>query len=190
MLWGDKTPGVDTEGNGETGEDGQWQGGDGNPLTTRASADSGADGGNDGMARRPRTAPLPRPSGTAVDDDSAGPLPRQSDGARPENGMHPRREYGLLAPEEPEGGRANAGPRARGDCHGSTRVTVEKGRTETPMEAETGQCALLARGMQEDGEEVQSPPDWSRALNVCGHSGGGGDPHPERHAGGRLKDQV
>ena len=114
------------------------------------------------MAHSPRTTAPPRPQrDKAADNDSTGPQPWQSNGTNgnsPKNGMHPRREYGLLAPEEPEGGRANAGPRARGDRHGSTRVTVEKGRTETPMEAETGQCALLARGMQEDGEEVQIPP--------------------------------
>ena len=71
---------------------------------------------------------------TEVDENSAGPLPRQSDGtdgARPKNGMHPRCEYGLLAPEEPEGGRSNTGPWVRGDGHGATRGTAEKGRTET-----------------------------------------------------------
>ena len=107
-------------------------------------------------------AALPRPSGTAVDNDSAGPLPRKSngaDGARSKNGMHLRRKYNLLASEEPEGGRANAGSRARGDGHGATRETVEEGRTETPTEAKNGQRSLLARDMHEDGSEDQIPPD-------------------------------
>ena len=71
-----------------------------------------------------------------------------ADGARPENGMHPRRKYSLLAPEEPEGGRANAEPWESGDDHRDTRETSEEGRMETPTEDETGQCMLLARGMQ------------------------------------------
>ena len=177
FYWGDKTPGVDTEGNRETGEDGQGRGGDGNSPTTRASADSVADGGNNGMAFGPRTVPPPRLSCTAADDVSAGPLTRKSDGvngSRTENGMHPRREYGLLALEEPEGGQANAGTRARGDGHGATSGTVEEGRTDKPAEAETGQRTLLACVTQEDGDKAQIPPDQSRALNVCVHPGGGG----------------
>ena len=79
------------------------------------------------MARGPRTAALPRPRDTAAADDNAGNLPQQSDGAngaRPKNGMHLRREYGLLATEDPEGGRANTGPWERGDGHGATGGTV------------------------------------------------------------------
>ena len=34
LLQGDKTPGVATEGEGVTGEDGRGRGGDGNPPTT------------------------------------------------------------------------------------------------------------------------------------------------------------
>ena len=85
-----------------------------------------------GYDTRPSTAALPLPHrGMAADDDSIGSQKRQSDGAdgaSPENGTHPRRKYRLLAPEEleePEGGRANAGPRAPGDGHGATRGTVE-----------------------------------------------------------------
>ena len=69
------------------------------------------------MARGLRTEALLRPSGMVADNDSAGPLPQQSDGAdgtRPKNGTHLRRKYGLLAleePEKPEGGRSNAGTR-------------------------------------------------------------------------------
>ena len=100
---------------------------------------------------------------TAADNDSVVPLPRQSngtDGARPQNGMHLRRKYGLLAPEEPEGGQANAGTLARGDGHGVTRGTVAEGRMEIDTGFETGQHALLAHcGMQEGGNEEKIPPD-------------------------------
>ena len=145
-----------TEGDGVTGEDGQGQGGDGNPPTTRASEESGADGGNDGMARRLRTVLPPRPRDTSVDNDSAGLLLQQfdsTDGARPKNGIHPRRKYVLLAPEEPEepeepeGGQYNTGSWVRGYGHGGTQGTAEEGLTETPTGDKTGQCALLVRGM-------------------------------------------
>ena len=61
----------------------------------------------------PRTVEPPGPQrGMVTDDSSAGTLSRQfygANGARSKNGMHPRREYNLLASEVPEGGRANAG---------------------------------------------------------------------------------
>ena len=104
---GDKTPGVATKGDGVTEEDRWGRGGDGNHPTTQVSEESRADCGNDGMARRLRTAVTPRPRDTVADNDSAGPLPRQSIGtnsARPENGMHFHHEYGLLVLEELEGG--------------------------------------------------------------------------------------
>ena len=94
------------------------------------------------MAHGPKTAPPPRPQrDTVADDDSAGPQPRQSDGtdgSRPKNGVHLCREYGLLAPEEPEGGRANAGPRVRGNGHRATRGMVEEGQLETETGVGTG----------------------------------------------------
>ena len=69
------------------------------------------------MVRGTRTAAAPRlQRDTAADKDSMGPQKRQSDGtdgARPKNGMHSCREYGILALEKPEGGRANAGPWVR-----------------------------------------------------------------------------
>ena len=133
------------------------RGGDGTPHTNQASKDSGADGVNERMLRRPRTAVPPRPRDMGTDDNSVGPLPRQSDGAdgaRPKNGMHSRRKYGLLAPEEMEKGRSNTGPRARGDGHRATIGTAEEGQTEMPMDAKTSHRALLARGMQGEGKEV------------------------------------
>ena len=91
-----ETPGVATEGGGVTGEDGWGRGGNRHPPTTQATKERGAGGGRDAMTHGPRTAAPPRPQrGTAVDNDSAGPQPRQSDGAngaRPKNGTHLRRK--------------------------------------------------------------------------------------------------
>ena len=141
---GDETPGVDTESNKVTGEEGRGRGGGGNSLTTQESEDSEYDGGNDGMVREPRMAVLPRLSNTAADDDSAEPLLRKCGGANSassKNGMHPLREYNLLALEAPEGGRANGGASARIDRYRDTIETAEAGRVETPTESETMQRA-------------------------------------------------
>ena len=114
------------------------------------------------MVCGPRTAASPRlHRDTASGDNSAGPQPQQSDvtdGARPKNGMHSRRKYSLLVPEESEGGRANAGPWVRGDGHGATRGTAEEGQTKTATDIETGQRVLLACGNHEDGNKERSPP--------------------------------
>ena len=163
-----------TEGNKVTGEDRQGRGGDGNPPITQASKDIRADNGSDSRVRGLRKVAQPCLRDTAADDESAGALPRKSnsaDSARTENGKHPHRDYVLLAPEDLEGIRANAGDRARGDGHEATAGPAEEGRTETPTEDETGQCALQARGMQDHGNEAQIPPDWSHDLNVCDHPG-------------------
>ena len=45
------------------------------------------------------------------------PLQDKADGARTKNGKHSLRKYGLLAPEELEGGSANAGDQVRGAGH-------------------------------------------------------------------------
>ena len=45
----------------------------------------------------------------------------------------------------------------------------------------TGQSAILAHGIQEDGDEERSPPEELCELNVCCHHGGEGgvgEPHP------------
>ena len=86
--------------------------------------------------------------------------------------MHLCRKYGILAPEEPKGGPANAGPRVRGAGHGATRGTADQGHTQTETGDETGKRTLLARGIQEDGNEERSLPDRSHALNACSHQGG------------------
>ena len=70
------------------------------------------------------------------------------------------------------GGSIQSGPWERVDGHGATRGTSEKGRTETTTGDKTGQRALLARGMQEDRDEEQIPPNRSHALNARGHPGG------------------
>ena len=83
--------------------------------------------------------------------------------------MHLRCEYGLLAPEVLEGG-----------CHRATCKTAEEVRTETETGGETGQRALLARGMQEDGNKERPPPTSCARLTRATIQGGeeGGDPSP------------
>ena len=72
--------------------------------------------------------------------------------------MQSHYEYGILEQEEPEGGPYNTGARVRGDVHGATRGMDNQERTETATGDKTGQCALLARGMPEDGDEERIPP--------------------------------
>ena len=86
--------------------------------------------------------------------------------------MRPHRKYDFLVLEEPEEGRAKAGPRTRGDGHGATRETVEAGRTETPTDAETGQHALQACDKQEDDSEEQKPPTGRAQLTRSAIQGG------------------
>ena len=134
------------------------------------------------MTRGLRMAPPPRPQrGTAVDNDSVGPLQRQYDrakGARPKNRIPLRREYVILDPEEPARGTVTAGTQVRGAGHISTRGMEDQGWTGTETEDKTSQCALLECGMQENGDEEQSSPERQLTLNVCSHQGGegGGDP--------------
>ena len=77
------------------------------PPTTRATEERGAIGDDEVMTHGPGKAAASSPQqGTAADEDIAGPQKRNSDrtdGARPKNGMQLRREYGLLAPDEPTG---------------------------------------------------------------------------------------
>ena len=78
------------------------------PSTTREREESGADGVNEAMMHRPRMVAPTRPQrGMAAGDGSAGPQLHQSigaNGALPKNGTHLPRTYGILAPEELEGG--------------------------------------------------------------------------------------
>ena len=59
---------------------------------------------------------------TVENDGSAGPRPRQSDGAdgaRSEHGALARREYDFLASEATEGGTDNVGATGSEDDHGA-----------------------------------------------------------------------
>ena len=119
--------------------------------------------------------PCPR-QGMAAEDDSVVPQQRHSDGANgasTENGMQSCCEYDILVPEELAGDPATAGTRVRGAVYGATRGTEDQGRTETETGDNTGQRALLARGMQEDSNEYRSPPKRLHRINTCGHRGGG-----------------
>ena len=142
---GDKTPVMATEVEGVPVEEGRGRGrgGDRNPPTTRATQEIGAGSGEEDMMRGPRTAaPLRPQQGMSTDEDSTGTQQQQSDGAdgaRPKNGMHSRREYDILAPEEPEGGPDNVGAQVRGAGHGATRGAADQEYTETATGDETGQ---------------------------------------------------
>ena len=118
-------PGVATKREGVPEEDGQGQGGDGNPSTTKTTEESRASGVDEVMVCIPGAAPPPSPQrGMAADDNIAGSQQRNfdgADGARPENGMHLRRKYGILASKDPESDPATAGPRVRGAGQGATR---------------------------------------------------------------------
>ena len=71
---GDKTPGVATEGEGITGEDGRGRGGGGNPPATRETEERRTGGGDEAMTRGPGMAAPPRPQrGMAEDDNIARP---------------------------------------------------------------------------------------------------------------------
>ena len=135
------------------------------------------------MTRGTRTATPPQPQrSTETDNDSAGPQKRQSDGAdgaRPKNGMHLRRKYGILEPEETAGGPANVGLRVRGAGHKSIRGAADQLWTETDTGDETRQHALLLRGMQEDGTRSGAPPNCRARLTRAATKGGkeGGIPH-------------
>ena len=99
---GKKNLGVATNGNGVPGKDGWGKGGDRNPPTTRETGASKASSGDEGRTGGLGTAVPPHPQqGTAADGDNVGSTHRHTNGAdiaRPKNGMHTRREYGLLAP--------------------------------------------------------------------------------------------
>ena len=122
------------------------------------------------MTCDPRTAAPPRPQrGMVVDGDRAGPEQRQSNsanGTRPENGMYSRREYSILAPEDPTGGPATAGPpnkRGRRWGHkGDGRPRADADVDGDGDRGETGQRALLARGMQEEGNKDRIPRMFAR----------------------------
>ena len=112
--------------------------------------------------------------GAVADGDIKRNLHRHPDVTRPENGMQLRREYGLLASEEPAVDPASAGTQVRGDGHGVTKGTDEQGQTATETGDGTRQRALLARGMPEEDIGEWRPPECQRVLSVCGQQGGEG----------------
>ena len=127
----EETSGVPTKGERVPGEDGQRQGGDRTPPTTQVTEARGGIGGDKERmcGTVPAAVPIPQRV-TAADGDSAGTHnrhPNSADGARPQNGMQSRREYGLLAPEEPTVDPAVAGTQVRQEGHGATRETDDEG---------------------------------------------------------------
>ena len=121
---------------------------------------------------------------TSADDGSAGHMPRQSNGARSEQGALARREYDLLASEATECGRANAGASGSEASHGSA---VEQEGMEAEEDGDkTLQNTLPARGQNRGEDETRGTPKCSRALNTCVRQkweGGGGHPTQQRVRG-------
>ena len=85
--------------------------------------------------------------------------PDGTNGARPEHGALARREFGLLALEEPAGESAVAEPQGSGDSPKDTTGTGDTDGRETGTRERNGQHTLLARGQIEGGEEDQGPPE-------------------------------
>ena len=140
---GKKKTGGPTAAEGGPGEDGQGRGrGDENPHTARATTMKGANGGEGGPMDGQRTEEPPGTTKMAEDNGSAGPQPRQSDGAdgtRSEHGALVSREYNLLVLEATEGGPANEGSADSKDGHGALEnregtITEEEG-DKTPQRA-------------------------------------------------------
>ena len=121
---GDETRVGTTSTEGGPREDRRGRGGDEKPPTARSTRMQGENRGKGGPMDGPQTV---EPPGTqqdmAADDDSVGTLPRKSEGAnsaRSKNGMHPCREYDLLASEATEGGQANTGAAGSEASHWAT----------------------------------------------------------------------
>ena len=125
---------------GGPGEDGQGQGvGDENPPTARATRTKEAGGGNSATMGGQRTEEPPATTEVSEEDGSAGPRPRQSDGAdgaRSNHGALVCRKYNILASEATEGGSANAGAAGSENVHGALAnregAETEEEGNETP----------------------------------------------------------
>ena len=85
--------------------------------------------------------------------------PDGSDGARPKHRALAHREYGLLAPEEPAGDPAAAGPQGSGDIPKDSMGTGGTNGRETGTGERNGHHTLLTRGQTGDEEEEQGPPE-------------------------------
>ena len=116
LPWGDKTPGVTTEGEGVPGEDGRGQGGDGNPPHHPS---------NQGERRRRWRQ---GDDGRAGEYGAAAPTAGNGGGQRqsgdPSQAYHrhlwrplANREYSLLAPRMPAVALDVAGDQGSGDSH-------------------------------------------------------------------------
>ena len=125
LPWGDKNPGVNTEGEGLPGEYRRGRRGDRNPSTAQATEARGAGGRDNERTGRPGTAVPPRlHRGTSVEGDSKGTLRRHTAGtygAKPEHGALARCEYSLLAPTGPAVNPAAVGGKGRRYSHKATR---------------------------------------------------------------------
>ena len=105
-LRGDEAPGAPTAAQDRPGEEERGRGGgDKNPPTAQATRMQGADSGAGKLMGGQWMAEPPNMTEAAEEDGSAGPRPRQSDGAdsaRSKHVMLDCREYDLLASEATE----------------------------------------------------------------------------------------
>ena len=98
-------------------------------------------------------APPSTQQGTAEGDRGEGSTQRHSDstdGARPKHSALARREYSLLAPEEPAGDPDAAGSQGIGDIPEETTGTGGTNGKETGTGERNGQRAPLAHGQPDD----------------------------------------
>ena len=106
-----------------------------------------------------RTAEPPGTTEMAADYSSAGPRPRQFDGAngaRSKRGAFARRKYDLLVSEATEGGQANTGAAGGKDGYGA--LANREGMEMEEEGEETLQRALPARKTDRGETEARGPP--------------------------------
>ena len=147
---GYETSRVTLDRDGILGEDGRGQGGDRNSPATRYTEASGDSSSDKEMASGLAPAPSPIPhQDTETGRGSEVSMHRHLEGvygANPEHGALARREYSLLAPEDPAGDTAAAEPQECGDGHDFTMGTGGPDMRETETGDRNGQLALLACG--------------------------------------------
>ena len=145
------------KGNGVTRADRWGKRGGGNSPATRYTKGSNNTSSREDMASGQEPAlPSSTQRGTAEGEILWVSTQRHLDGTngtRPEHGALVRHEYGLLAPEEPAGDLAAAGPQGSRDSPGDTTGTGGTNGRETGMGEQDRQRALLARDHPEDEEE-------------------------------------
>ena len=143
--WGEETSGVNLKGNGVPGADIQGRGGDGNsPATRDTEGSSNLSRGEEVASRQEPAAPPSPHRGTTEVEIGEVSTERHPDGARPKHSALARREYGLLAPAEPAGNPAAAGPQGIRDSPNDTTGTGGTYRRETGAEERNRQRVLLA----------------------------------------------